>query len=702
MSQHISGGILDLVLTRCDIDDPKTGGDFQNVHVSDMIEVKKVSVIHDTGTTSDLYLVTLQMSLDVGTLDKPKCCTKTIREISKIDIDNFKDKILSGLPNLSDEEDVNTLVLHLNHSLSTLLDEFAPKKIIKIKNDNLSVWWDSKCDEARRERRRAEQKYKKDRNNNQYYQEYKEKQIDANFILNKQRDSYYISRLATASGDPKETYRIVNSLLDKEFGKQLQPNGKDDEIARNLQTFFDNKVARIYESVSELSKAYDIKPQLQHEEENPSTKVPMMSSFKVMSASEVASVIQSMGSKSCCLDPIPTSLLKMCLGELLPIITLILNSSLQSGQFPDTPKTAVVKALLKKISLDADDRSNYRPVSNLSFISKIIEKCVHLQLTEHIETNGLFPSLQSGYRKHHSCETAVVRIYSDLLVAIDKKSHALLVLIDLSAAFDTINHSLLISKLQNVYNIGGNVIAWIKSYLSQRKFKVLINDTFSDESPLEIGVPQGSILGPLLFILYTEGLQKLTSKYNFSIHLYADDTQIYFQFDPKNSSDYITRLNHCFSEIQSWMRTNYLKMNDSKTEVIELHSPYTSTIPFSSMNFEGCCIQLSESVKNLGFWFDKNLHLNAQVKNVIKLCYLNLRNISRIGSKLPKSLKIQLVHGCIHSILDYCNATYFGLSRFQLKKLQCIQNAAVRFIFGLKGKERFQSITPKGPSLPPS
>ena len=206
---------------------------------------------------------------------------------------------------------------------------------------------------------------------------------------------------------------------------------------------------------------------------------------------------------------------------------------------------------------------------------------------------SLHSNQATARRKHHSCETAVVRIYSDLLVAIDKQSHALLVLIDLSAAFDTINHSLLISKLQKVYNIGGNVIAWIKSYLSQRKFKVLINDTFSDESPLEIGVPQGSILGPLLFILYTEGLQKLTSKYNFSIHLYADDTQIYFQFDPKNSSDYITRLNHCFSEIQSWMRTNYLKMNDSKTEVIELHSPYTSTIPFSSLNFEGCCIQLS-------------------------------------------------------------------------------------------------------------
>ena len=100
---------------------------------------------------------------------------------------------------------------------------------------------------------------------------------------------------------------------------------------------------------------------------------------------------------------------------------------------------------------------------------------------------------------------------------------------------------------------------------------------------------------------------------NTIISVFPDDTQIYFQFDPKNS----TRLNHCFSEIQSWMSTNYLKMNNSKTEVIELHSPYTSTIPFSTMDFEGCCIQLSESAKYLGFWFDKHLHLNAQVKNVL-------------------------------------------------------------------------------------
>ena len=142
------------------------------------------------------------------------------------------------------------------------------------------------------------------------------------------------------------------------------------------------------------------------------------------------------------------------------------------------------------------------------------------------------------------------------------------------------------------------------------------------------------------------------------------------------------------------MKRNYLKMNDSKTEALEVYSPYTRFTPLSTLNFENCIIELSESAKNLGFWFDSSLNLDTQISYVAKVCYLNLRNISRIGSKLYKDLKIQLVHGCIHSIIDYCNATYFGLSKFQLDKLQRIQNSAVRFIFGLKGKERFQNITP--------
>lgn len=699
---HISGGTLDILLTRCQLDDTKKEYNFENVHISDNIDVENCSVISETGTTSDHFLVTFQLTLEIEQDDTPNFFTKTIREFRKMDIDSFKEKLIPALLDLSDVKDVNCLVEEFNASLLNSVNEFAPEKQITISNKH-SDWWNSTCDEARRERRRAERQYKKNKSNSELYQIYKEKQVDANIILNKQRDKFYTNKLALAFGNPKETYKIVNNLLDKEFGKQLQPNGIDSQVASNLQSFFHSKVAKIYESVAKSCAENNTKIQCSTPQENNilssktphmSSKTPNMSKFRVMSTSEVASVIKSMGNKSCCLDPIPTYLLKDCLDELLPFITLIVNSSLQTGTFPDSLKTAIVKALLKKTNLDVDDLSNYRPVSNLSFISKIIEKCVHLQLTDYIEVNNLFPSLQSGYRKNHSCETAIIKIYNDLLIATDKQSHAILVLIDLSAAFDTINHTLLIKKLESVYNIGGNVTSWLKSYLQNRKFKVLINDTFSEESPLEIGVPQGSILGPLLFILYTEGLQELANKYNFSVHLYADDTQIYFQFHAKDPSIHITMLQNCFSEINTWMSLNYLKMNNSKTEVLELHSPYTSIVPLSTLDLEGCCIELSDSAKNLGFWFDKSLSLEVQVKHVAKIGYLNLRNISRIGSKLSMNLKIQLVHGCIHSILDYCNAAYYGLNKYQLKKLQSVQNASARFIYGLKGEDRFQSITP--------
>ena len=152
-----------------------------------------------------------------------------------------------------------------------------------------------------------------------------------------------------------------------------------------------------------------------------------------------------------------------------------------TGVFPTELKTAIVRPSLKKPTLDSDVLGNYRPISNLGYVSKLIEKVVHKQLVEFIEKEKLFPKFQSAYRKFHSCETAVTKIHNDLLIMMDKKDNVVLLLLDLSAAFDTINHNILLRRLENMYGIKGTVIQWIRSYLSKRKLKVTINGAVSSE-----------------------------------------------------------------------------------------------------------------------------------------------------------------------------------------------------------------------------
>ena len=235
----------------------------------------------------------------------------------------------------------------------------------------------------------------------------------------------------------------------------------------------------------------------------------------------------------------------------------------------------------------------------------------------------------------------------------------MLLLLDLSAAFDTINHVLLLRKLKSVYGVTGNALQWIESYLSGRSFKVCVNRISSTECQLVIGVPQGSILGPLLFILYTKELELIVTRYGFSIHLYANDTQVYFSFDVHSSDPDLSKVKACFQEIKSWMANNYLKLNEDKTEFVDI-GPYIS--PIKDLDLGDTLVHPTEKAKNLGFVFDHRLNLSNQVNAVSQVCYLNQRNLARIASKLSQDLKIQLVHSNILCFLDYCNAVYYGLS----------------------------------------
>ena len=200
--------------------------------------------------------------------------------------------------------------------------------------------------------------------------------------------------------------------------------------------------------------------------------------------------------------------------------------------------------------------NNYRPIANLPFLDKVLERIVAAQLKAHLERFGMLPVHQSAYRNHHSTETASVKVLNDLLLAIDKGNEAVLILLDYTAAFDTIDHTLLLHRLENDFFITGTVLDWIRSYLHNRSQRVIINDTPSATFPLICGVPQGSVIGPLLFVLYTSPLSKVINSHQGIQHaMYADDTQIYITLKPNGKDVATQKLSSCLKTLGSGLLT---------------------------------------------------------------------------------------------------------------------------------------------------
>ncbi len=197
-------------------------------------------------------------------------------------------------------------------------------------------------------------------------------------------------------------------------------------------------------------------------------------------------LVKSAKPTTCMLDPIPSKLLKEVLPEVIDPLLAIINSSLSLGYVPKTFKLAVIEPVVKKkTQLDPKDQVNYRPISNLPFMSKILEKVASSQLYSFLEKNNICEDFQSGFRPSHSTETALIRVTNDLILSSDRGCISLLVLLDLSAAFDTINHNILLNRLENSVGISGSALAWFKSYLSDFHQFIAVNEEVSYRSQVQ-------------------------------------------------------------------------------------------------------------------------------------------------------------------------------------------------------------------------
>ena len=311
------------------------------------------------------------------------------------------------------------------------------------------------------------------------------------------------------------------------------------------------------------------------------------------------------------------------------------------------------------------------------------------------DISNLFPVFQSAYGQNHSTETALIKVMNDILLNMNNQRVTLLILLDLSAAFDTVDHDTMLRRLEHSFGLQGKALSWFASYLSGRTQRIMINESLSRPFRLECGVPQGSCLGPLLFTLYTSELFEIIKYHLPMIHCYADDSQVYISFSPNDRAEQLAvvkNLEDCIRDIRFWMLNNGLKLNDDKTEFLIIGtSQQLGKLDNISIRVGDSNIHPVPIARNLGSWFDSRLSMATHITKICASSFYYIYNIRRIRKYLTQQSTETLVHAFVTSRLDYCNGLLYGLPDCLLNKLQRVQNACARLIFK---EQKFCRVTP--------
>ena len=387
--------------------------------------------------------------------------------------------------------------------------------------------------------------------------------------------------------------------------------------------------------------------------------------------SDIISLLKS--GKSLGPNSIPMKILKSLSPLISSPLSQIINESFQSGIFPDKMKLAKVTPFFKKgCVLTA---SNYRPISLLSVFSKITEKAMHERLYKFLEKHEILYSLQCGFRANHSINHALVSLTEAIKNSLDNKKFGCGIFIDLPKAFDTVNHEILLTKLEH-YGIRGTVLDWFKSYLSDRIQYVSVNGSNSSYLSITCGVPQGSVLGPLLFLIYINDLPLSSSKLTF--YLFADDTNIYCESD--NLYQLQRTVNKELRKVKLWLDVNKLSLNIDKTNFIIFKSPHHPSSDTVSIKIGNCPIKQTRYVKFLGVLLDENLswkyHLTELSKKLAPTCGM----FFKVRHFLPINVLICLYNSLFSPFLQY-GILVWGLTyETYIKPVFLLQKRVIRAI----------------------
>ena len=339
----------------------------------------------------------------------------------------------------------------------------------------------------------------------------------------------------------------------------------------------------------------------------------------------------------------------------------------------------------QKRCLDHNDFDNYRPVSNLCFIAKILEKLVLSQVSSHPNSHNLYNTCQSAYCPSHSTETALLKVVYDLFPSPNKGNVSVLALLEISSAFDTIDHPILVHRLHTDFGFTDTVLQWFSSYLPDGTHYVSLSNHCSAFAPVHSCVHQGSFLCPILFTMYIKPLSAIIDSHSIIHHSFADDLQLQMSAPPDRISELLHSMQSYMGDVKAWATANMLKLNDSKTElmlVTSKRSKHLHNLP-TSITIGSAQIPFKQSVRNLGFTLDCHLNMNAHVSNIARTCYFELRRLASISRFLTSTATATLVSAFVLSRIDYCDTLLFGSTHDVTSQLQRIRNYAARVILCL-------------------
>ena len=658
-STHINGNILDLILSQ----DEELSGRL----VSD-VTVQSVCF-------SDHHLLTCRLGVPPV---RPVTTQYTYRPLRRIDTAAFSQDILRSELFGSAIDDVDEYADLFDAEVKRVLDIHAPLRTGRRRcGKHESRALSDEAREAKQLRRRRERRYRRTGLQSDK-QAYLSACTAARDSITKSRADHIKAELDEVSGDIGATWRTAQKLLHSKH-KVVYNDAECAKLVSTFCEFFVDKVRRIRDNISQalqssVRRVFAVR--LHHG--------PALSLFQPVTIDEVRKLLLAMPNKSSPLDVLPCSLLKTCADVFAPAIVRLANLSMQAGKFPSCFKKAQVLPLLKKPGLDSSSPANYRPISNLSTVSKVLERLVLARLRPHLLSSSNFSQFQSAYRKGHSTETALLDVLDNVYMAANDKQVTVLIGLDLSAAFDTVDHATLLDRLQTEFGVTETPLAWLRSYLEDRTQFVKLGQHQSSAVALEVGVPQGSVLGPLLFAVYCSPVGDVINDHGVRYHQYADDTQLHLAMSADNTAAGLSLLATCTTDVRQWYMQNGLQLNPDKSEAMivgtsnQLRGAVDTSAP--SVSVAGVDLPVADEMKVLGVVLDRRLTFAKHASMVARSCNYHVQAIRHIRHLLTTDVAQTLACSLILSRIDYCNAVLHGAPTGTIQKLQRAQNNAARIV----------------------